>query len=99
MKVIQKYACEHCGTIFHNQDRAEYCESMHILYGNLQIVRGIHQEVPPATQEFGQWPSSIIVGLDNNRDAMARYKYECEEEHMNMFNDFLNDSYYNEASK
>ena len=56
------------------------CEREHISYTKLQIVRGIHKSLPPIHPSEGLWPEFIIVGMDDIRDSLVRYKLVGPEE-------------------
>lgn len=98
MKELRKFQCEHCNTVFDEEDAAMRCEGKHILYNDIVIVRAVHRRANAVTLDEGQWPSAIIVGLHNNRDRLIRYKYE-DEEHWKGPDLFLSDQFYNPDSK
>jgi len=93
---LRKWQCEHCKAVYDLEQHAKNCESVHIQFTELQIVRGIHERRSPVEAVEGKWPAFIIVGKNNIRNKLMRYKLEQEE----MTNDyFITDGYYNPENK
>jgi hypothetical protein len=82
VKELTKYECETCHEVYDDYHRCQHCEAAHIQFETLVIVRGVHSRAQPVVPDEGQWPTSIIVGINNNRETLARYKYESVEEHL-----------------
>lgn len=76
MKVLKKFQCELCNTVYEIEDAAIKCETAHIEYNKIQVVKADHCRISPALPEEGQWPVSIIVGKQDTVGVFVRYKLD-----------------------
>ncbi len=94
---LKKYQCEHCKAVYDLLEHCRICEIKHIPHNELQIVRAVHSKCHPVEPKEGKWPDYIIIGKNEIRDKLYRYKFEGEE---NISGDyFTSDSYYDPKSK
>jgi len=73
---LKKFQCEHCNTVYDDEQVANKCERVHIEHNKIQVVKADHNRMNHASIEKGQWPVSIIVGKKDNREAFVRYKID-----------------------
>jgi hypothetical protein len=74
---VPHYLCELCGTIYTKPEHAQSCESRHITFERMDIVRSNHRKCLPE-RDTEQWPDVIIVGKKNCKDELVRYKFDGE---------------------
>jgi len=94
---LKKYQCEHCNTVYDNETLAQTCEEKHIKYSELQIVRAVHEKCFPVESSEGKWPEFIMVGKNELKNKIMRYKFESEENISDGY--FSMDNYYNPDKK
>jgi len=73
---IKQFQCEHCNTVYNQQDWAAKCENSHILYNEIQVIKANHNSRPVIVSKEGLWPITIVVGKQGVPDVYMRYKLE-----------------------